>query len=324
MNLIRKQIGSISLEVCEELEPGISFTDFCCPSGTIEFNAYDGFLTRDILLFSFSYKDFIFQSKIKDGMVFVRRNNLYQHSEQVLDLTGCSAVAIQWDIESIGCGVKCPNSDKDINYHIRSVRTPLTTPSREIVQLLRKNNLLDNESYRSINDLFMTVIDCLSLCESEIRRYGAERLFWKKDGGKYFPIREPDITTGVAPFLSSYGATRNFDVVCESVVGSGRIDFYITAPVVDLGIGKIAIEAKKADSNDLTDGLSKQLPEYMERLKTSFGILLVYWMKSFDYLYPSAGSYPLLEIEKLHPIQRATFIRTICLDLSRSNSSSQL
>lgn len=146
----------------------------------------------------------------------------------------------------------------------------------------------------------------------------------KNRDGNYVPKREPDITLGIATFLNVYGAMKNFDVACETSVGNGNIDFYITAQVNKIGITKIAIEAKKAESNDLVKGLSNQLPEYMSRMKTSYGIYLVYWMKSFDYPCPTYNSYVELEIDKLHPIRKIGNIRTLGMNLSREKSPSQI
>ena len=130
-------------------------------------------------------------------------------------------------------------------------------------------------------------------------------------------LNEPDITRGVATILSIYGALKNFDVTCESIAGNGRIDFYISAPVRDT-IGKIAIEAKKAESSDLVSGFETQLPSYMQRIGTDYGIYLVYWLKSVDYPFPGQfDSYAALEIEKLHPLRRLPSVRTIGLNLSR-------
>ncbi|MPQ32462.1 hypothetical protein E4V42_13585 [Clostridium estertheticum] len=324
--IISRNIGQVEMDLFKDLEAKISFTDLCQPAGTIEFNGYDGFLLNDILLFSFRYNNFIFEAKIRDGIVFVRRNELYQHSEQVLDSIGCTKVAIQWDIGSIGCGVIGPSSKGDMNCHMRSVKTPITTQPREIINILRKNNLLNNQIYSNISDLFLTVTDCIDFCEQDIRRYGAEKMFWDKGSGMdtLIPKREPDITIGIATFLNTYAALYNFDVNCETQVGNGSIDFTISATVKDIGIGRIAIEAKKADSNDLKKGLEKQLPEYMNRLRTDYGIYLVYWMKSYDYSFPQEETYAQLQINKLNAIQYVGNIRTLSINLSRQKSPSQL
>lgn len=316
------KLGSVSLELFRTIKSQMTFSDFCSPVGTILFKARDGFLKSSLKLFSFTYNDFVFEAKVRDGMVFIMRNGHYQHSEQYLGDGPCQ-VALQWKIDSIGCGIVPPNSSSEMNYHFREIQTPLTIPPSEIVNLLRKENLLNNAKYDNMEAFFASVIDSLHCCQVDIRRHGAERLFWKKTTKKTWqPIDEPDISRGVASFLSIYGALKNFDVTCESIAGTGNMDFYIVAPVAD-SVRKIAIEAKKAESNDLTQGFKIQLPTYMQRVETDYGIYLVYWLKSPDYPFPTKhDEYALLEVEKLHPIPRPVTMRTIGMNLSKETTPS--
>lgn len=313
-----RQLGPIRLELFPMLKSQMTFSDFCTPVGTIDFKAHEGFLRNSLKLFSFTYGDFVFEAKISDGMVFLMRNGHYQHSEQYLDNGSCH-VALQWTIDSVGCGVVPPEgSPTDMNHHLRAVHTPITVPPAEIVNILRKENLLYNAKYPNMDALFTTIIDSLHCCQEDIRRHGAERLFWNKSPEKNWkPLDEPDISRGVATFLSIYGALKNFDVTCEPIAGAGKMDFHVVAPVEN-SIRKIAIEAKKADSYDLVNGFKNQLPIYMHRVGTDYGIYLVYWLKSADYPFPEAyDSYANLEIEKLHPVPRTPTMRTVGMNLSR-------
>lgn len=275
------------------------------------------------MLFRLSYNGFVFEARIQDGMVFIRRNGLYQHSEQYLGNEVCQ-VALQWTADSIGCGVVPLSSLTNMNHNLRAVRTPLTIPPNEMVNIFRRENLLFNTAYRSMDDFFSSLLDCLHCCQLDIRRHGAETLFWRSIDGKRQPHNELEITKGIASFLSLYGVMKNFDVICETLAGMGKLDFCLVAPVSSTqGLGKIAIEAKKADSSNLVQGLTTQLPDYMERIGTNYGIYLVYWLKCEDYAYPSQNSYAELEIEMLHPLQRAQTIRSIEMDLSIAQSPSK-
>jgi len=316
-----RELGPVRLELFPIMKSQIAFSDFCEPAGTMDFKAHQGFFRNNVKLFSLTYGDFIFEAKIRDGMIFIMRNGHYQHSEQYLGDGSCH-VALQWNIDSIGCGVVPPDSQTDMNSHMRAVRTPLTIPPAEIVNILRKENLLNNAKYENMGVFFTTLIDSLHCCQEDIRRHGAERLFWRKTEQKWKPINEPDISRGVASFLSIYGTLKNFDVTCESVAGTGSMDFHVVAPVRD-GIGKIAIEAKKADSNDLIKGFTNQLPKYMNRIGTDYGIYLVYWLKSPDYPFPPKyDKYAEMEIELLHPIARPDTYRTIGMNFSKEASPS--
>ncbi|MEN6623653.1 MAG: hypothetical protein ABFD50_19165, partial [Smithella sp.] len=223
------------------LKSQITFSDFCAPLGTIDFKVYGGFLRNSLKLFSISYNDFIFEAKIREGMIFLMRNGHYQHSEQYLGNGSCH-VALQWSIDAIGCGVVPPESSTDMNNHMRAVRTPITIPPAKIINILRRENLLSNDKYASMDIFFATIIDSIHCCQEDIRRHGAERLFWNKlPQKKWKPLDEPDISRGIASFLSVYGALKNFDVSCESIAGAGRMDFHVVAPV-EQTIRKIVIE----------------------------------------------------------------------------------
>jgi hypothetical protein len=309
-------LGQAKFELFAEIKSQVAFSDFCLPAGTIEFNAYDGFLQNSLRLLQISYPGYELEVKLADGMVFIRRNQFYQHSEQYTGSESCH-VAVQWDSDSIACGVMPASSTAgSMNQHMRAVRTSFTVPPLEFVRTLRINNLLFNDAYNSIDDFFVTVLDCLHLCEQDIRRHGCERFAWGKHGNESRPLDEPEISRFVAGYLSSHGATRNFEVTCEPIAGSGNIDFYIVAPIHNAGLGKVAIEAKKAESAQLIHGLEVQLPQYMSRLGTTHGIYLTYWLRSNVYPYPHQQSYAELEINKLHPVSRPSTVRTIGLDLS--------
>jgi hypothetical protein len=312
-----RQLGPLRLELFPMLKSQMTFSDFCTPVGTIDFKAHGGFLRNSLTLFSMTYTDFIFEAKVRDGMVFLMRNGYYQHSEQYLGNGSCN-IALQWTIDSVGCGVVPPESSTDMNHHMRAAQTPITIPPAEIVNVLRRENLLSNAKYANMDVFFATIIDSLHCCQEDIRRHGAERLFWNKSPEKNWkPLDEPEISRGVASFLSIYGALKNFDVTCESIAGTGRMDFHVVAPV-EQNVRKIVIEAKKADSDDLVNGFKTQLPIYMQRVGTDYGIYLVYWLKSADYPFPVGYEiYANLEIDKLHPIPRTAGIRTVGMNLSR-------
>ena len=310
-----RTLGAATLELFSPLKSQISFSDFCPPAATIEFAAHDEFLSNSLRLFRLSFPGHELEATVHEGRVFIKRNGLCQHSEQYVGKERCE-VAIQWDTDSIACGVKPASSAAPMDQHMRAVHTPVTVPPLELVRLLRTENLLFNSAYRTIDDLFGTVVDCLYLSNADIRRHGGEKFVWRKNGDATTPLDEPDISRYIASFLSAHGAAKNFDVTCESIAGTGNIDFYIVGPILDSGLGKIAIEAKKADSAKLVQGFQIQLPEYMARIGTNHGIYLVYWLQSALYPHPSQSNYAKLEIEKLRPIPRLPGVRTVGMNLS--------
>ena len=309
-----RELGNLRLELFTGLK-SVAFSDFCYSANTIEFTARNGFLKNDMTLFKLVFPKYELEAKIRDGMVFIRRNEQYQHSEQYVGNENCH-VAIQWDQTMIGCGVVAVGDNDTMDGHMRCVQTPFTASPVELVHILRKENLLENSNYRTHEEFFTTIIDCFRLCELDIRRHGGESFIWGKGGDVNKPLDEPDISRYVAGYLSSHGEARNFDVVCESIAGTGKIDFYAVAPVAGKNLAKIAIEAKKATHPKIQHGLEVQLPEYMSRISTHYGIFLTYWLRSSRYPHPDQETYPQFEVEMLHPISRPPTVRTISLDLS--------
>jgi hypothetical protein len=95
-------LGNAKLELFTLLKSQLSFSDFCSPATTIEFVAYDGFLkNNNLMLFRLVFPGYELEARINDGVVFIKRNGLYQHSERYVD-NGRYQIAIQWDVGSIG------------------------------------------------------------------------------------------------------------------------------------------------------------------------------------------------------------------------------
>ena len=76
-------------------------------------------------------------------------------------------------------------------------------------------------------------------------------------------------------------------VVPEYSIGSGRLDFMISGHAAGVGIVNVCVEFKLAHAIDLAHGIQKQLPEYMARRTTDFGIFCVL---SFGKEYPANTS----------------------------------
>lgn len=317
------RLGALTLQLFDQMKSQVSIADFCATSATLEFAANDGLLENDLTLFRLSFPGFELEARCREGMVFIRRNHLYQHSEQIRGI-GRLHVAIQWTVDSIGCGIAPWTGDWSVmDAHMRAVRTPHTVPPLELHRMLRAHNLLIGTAYKSADNLFATVLDCLHLTEEDIRRFGGERFVWGKTGDPSRPFDEPEISRYVASFLAAYGAARNFDVSCEAMAGDGNVDFWVVGPVAGAGLAKVAIEAKKAEHAKLAQGFSVQLPAYMSRLKTGHGIFLVYWLKSADYPHPKQSSYSELERQVLHPLPRMPGVRSVSVDLSRAPTPSR-
>jgi hypothetical protein len=97
-------LGSLTLQLFEQMKSHVSVADFCATAATIDFAANDGLLENDFVLFKLSLRGFELEARCREGMVFIRRNGLYQHSEQIRG-AGRLHVAMQWNVDSKGCGI---------------------------------------------------------------------------------------------------------------------------------------------------------------------------------------------------------------------------
>ncbi|WP_295453495.1 hypothetical protein [uncultured Thiodictyon sp.] len=131
-----RSLGQLKLELFTQMKSQIAFSDFCAPAATLEFSANDGFLQNNLLLFKLTFPEYELEASIHNGIVFIKRNGVYQHSEQQ-QKNGNFHVAIQWTVDSLGVGVVPWSGDPDaMNGHLRAVHTTPTAPPLELVRQL--------------------------------------------------------------------------------------------------------------------------------------------------------------------------------------------
>ena len=85
---------------------------------------------------------------------------------------------------------------------------------------------------------------------------------------------QPTIFEMLKPYLKPYG----IEIVKKSDEGIGELDFKCIYNR-NSKIMKVHIEFKLAHSQDWKNGLTKQLPAYMDADETKYGIYLVFWFK---------------------------------------------
>jgi hypothetical protein len=76
-------LGALNLQLFDQMKSHVSVADFCATSATLEFAANAGLLENDLTLFKLSFPGFELEARCREGMVFIRRNDLYQRSEQI-------------------------------------------------------------------------------------------------------------------------------------------------------------------------------------------------------------------------------------------------
>jgi hypothetical protein len=188
--------------------------------------------------------------------------------------------------------------------------------------VLTRGRLDGNNRYDTAEDLLRTIINVLAFAEMDMRQHNTQKLMWTR-GRPSKPIPEPDATRFVGSLLSSYGNTLAYHVITEPRAGAGDLDIHISA-ITSLGaVAQVAIEAKKANSRDVVNGLQHQLPAYMASINADFGIYLIYWFRSSHFAEPSYSRFHDFQMGVINPTAYQGNIRVLGFDFSLAESPSK-
>ena len=158
--------------------------------------------------------------------------------------------------------------------------TRTTFPPHALWQWARKQALLHVVEYPSAESLFASVVEQLQLLDEKIIDLGANDGFWdvSYDGSRIadtLPKRETGIHPQIRLLLADLELQRGITIVPEHPIGGGNLDFLFSGRTTSGQIVNICVEFKLAHSEKLAHGIEKQLPEYMARKKSDFGIYVV-------------------------------------------------
>ena len=147
------------------------------------------------------------------------------------------------------------------------------------------------------------------------------------------PKHEPDIHPQIR--LQDLDIQKGLQVTPEYPAGAGRLDFLLSGKTDGGQIINVCLEFKLAHAADLGHGILAQLPEYMARRATDFGI---YCVLDFGQEYPfDANQFAVLDFRNLKsedvrldfilsiaaPHSGHHYLRPLIFDLSRKTSPSK-
>ncbi|MDQ4122738.1 MAG: hypothetical protein M3209_14975 [Acidobacteriota bacterium] len=216
-------------------------------------------------------------------------------------------------------------------FRDKSVITPVTFPPYSLRAWARQTSLLPIQLYESPILMFEAVIEQLQCLKDKIADTNAINGFWniQYDGSKIIsrtPKRETDIHPQIRLLLDDLELLKGLQIIPEYYIGAGRLDFLITGRTKSGEIVNVCVECKLAHAKDLQHGLTVQLPEYMARKATDFGIYCVLY---FGNEYPAntqnfnkiGNDYKEKDLEFLlgYRAQRSglKYLKTMVFDLSR-------
>jgi hypothetical protein len=196
------------------------------------------------------------------------------------------AIAVVWRLDEIGItGYLASNKRKRARpkWAARSrdwKETVPTVPPNSLYVWARKRLLISERNYARPGQVFNVVIDALQALNEDISMTSDLAGFWdeQRDGNKVvklIPKREPIITRHIESRLRDITLQKNIDIMREVEIGNSKLDLLFSAPLADGNTVKVCVEVKKAYAGDLAHGLSIQLPEYMRRLGTDYGVYCV-------------------------------------------------
>lgn len=150
----------------------------------------------------------------------------------------------------------------------------------EIRKLMFETQIVSAGTFRD----FISRILALTV-KKQIELGGIYRFIWKDVGFKE-PRNETDIQPLIKSLLRPLLEIKGIQISREVVAANGSLDFLCT---YNYGgrLFKVGIELKKAHHENLVNGLTQQLPEYLRDEGTRHGIFLVLWFKNSNFVQPT-------------------------------------
>lgn len=323
------------IDIAQILQGRINKTDLIGPEAHIFQVIYYENLGSGVM-FSVSTHNYLLQLGMNDDAVFLIRNNVNVAAALAPrdTRTGPFLVEVVWSPTELTIMV----GDRSGSSRRISVQTPPTFPPHSLHEWARRQSLIPTVTYESPVKVYETVIDQLQQLQKKIVDTNAINGFWdlQYNGNKVVlrkPKKETDIHPQIRLLLYDFELLKNMQVAPEYPIGSGRLDFLISGNVSGSGVVNVCLEFKVAHAADLAHGIEKQLPEYMARRATDFG---VFGVLSFGDEYPANTSQfqiPNIKgedhtLDFILPIAAShtglPYLRSLIFDLSKRDPPSRL
>jgi hypothetical protein len=211
------------------------------------------------------------------------------------------------------------------------IKTPTCFPPNSLKDWARRESLIPTVFYETPRHFFEIVFAQFQQLKEKIIDTNAINGFWdiQYNGSKIIsrkPKRETDIHPQIRLLLHDIEILKNIQVIPEYPIGSGQLDFLVTGTTTNGKTVSVCVEFKLAHSPDIAHGIQVQLPEYMNRQSTDFGI---YGVLNFGEEYKSDTSKFVFknfksesnDLEFILPIAASetgrNFLKTIIFELSK-------
>lgn len=313
----------VSFYVNEKFNGNIAPKDILNPEGTITLVFQTG--TIDYIFFEIEGFNFLFTMYIENGILFCIRNK----HKIIFDLrfkspTYNHIISFVWSKISIEF------------YHngtlIDSKNFSPELPPNRLFSWAREQNLIKTDTYDT-EELFRNKIHAILLSiHDKLIDAGSYDSFWNITYSRLsikekLPKREVEVQPIFKSLIDDQIYMSSIDVIPEFESSVGKLDFLFIGRLTSGGSVYFCVEFKNAHSKNLEDGLSTQLPIYMENKKATYGAYCVLNYKGEIFLEPSNIQdieqylyYKQLENKEIDPNN----IRVFVYNLTRPKSASKI
>ncbi|MGB6065482.1 MAG: hypothetical protein WBG50_11780, partial [Desulfomonilaceae bacterium] len=182
---------------------------------------------------------------------------------------------VQWSLTRLGLTIIDNSGRREA-----LADTPSTFPPHILREWAKRQALTQVVRYANPLELYEAVLDQLQQLRDKILDTDAINGFWNihYQGNRIIsrtPKHEPDIHPQIRLLLYDLDIQKGLQVTPEYAAGAGRLDFLLSGQTHTGQIINVCLEFKLAHAADLAHGILEQLPEYMARRSTDFGIYCV-------------------------------------------------
>lgn len=213
----------------------------------------------------------------------------------------------------------------------KEIPVPIAPYPTKLARQIRLNSKNSECEFDLYDSFLMAVIGIFLNIQKDLEKTGAVSPFWcrkiDKKKTRISPNKEIDSHAIVDLLLNGEAERNSITVSREQHTARGNLDFNLSASIKGEGIKHICIEFKNAHSPDLEDGLTTQLPIYMDKLNAINGIYCVLWFKGekesrpIQYNNPGDLQYRLTCLLLEKKVRQK--IRVMVLDVSMKPSASK-
>lgn len=341
--------GQFIVEINPQIKGHYTINDLITSSGTIVFNSNYSEICNDksVNIFKLLTDSYHFKLGFAKDHFFIQRNSdllkfplhtIYKPDGRIQcyamwNPTSLSLLILDETYQEAILQNIDPNfSEQEVEKRTKTIKTSTTFPPNYLINGIRKSMILSETTYESIADFNNVVTLMIQSIGEKISTIGLRNPFWNiiYDGKKIknrTPKHETEIHSTIHSLLYDQAIAKNIQIIPESPIAGGNLDFQLSGILKNNNNADVCVEFKLAHSNDIINGLTKQLPAYMHAKGCDYGIYCVLWFKGS--LFPSPSKYnDVYELEfDLHTIiakNGLNCIRIIILDVSEIITPSKL